>query len=200
MSDYKNIAIMVSGSGTNMTAVIDAVERKELAANVVLVISSNHNAGAVGKARDKGIEAVVASVGDYGSREKRDEAVLDKLTKHRVDLVVLAGYLGIITDCLLDKYNNRIINIHPSLLPKHGGAGMHGLNVHKSVLEAGDSITGATVHYVGHEIDGGDIILQRSIAVSKNDTPQELAKRVLEKVEHGLLIDAIKIVLAKNRV
>jgi len=193
-----NIAILVSGGGTNMMSVIEAIERRELNARIALVVASNHTAGAIAKAKVKKIPTEVCALSDYSSREERDQAILAHLKKHNVQLVVLAGYLGIVTNCLLDTYKGKIINIHPSLLPKHGGAGMHGLTVHESVIRAGDKITGATVHYVSAEIDGGDIILQRSLPVLDSDTPETLAKRVLEKVEHGLLVDAIDKILREE--
>jgi len=186
-----NIAIMISGSGTNMMAVIEAVKQGVLNAKVVLVVASSYRAEGAEKSRMLDIPTVVCPLDDYKSREKRDKAILKQLIENEVELVVLAGYLGILTDCLLDGFKGRIINIHPSLLPKHGGAGMYGLAVHKSVIDAGDKETGATVHYVGKEIDGGEIIMQRSIPVLSGDTPEILANRVLRKVEHGLLVDAI---------
>jgi len=192
-----NIAILVSGGGTNMMSVIEAAKRREIKARVALVISSNYQAGAIAKADSENIPVEVCALSDFQTREQRDMEIIGHLSEYNIDLIVLAGYLGILTDCLLDacKGKIKIINIHPSLLPKHGGAGMHGLAVHKSVLEAGDKETGATVHYVGAEIDGGEIILQRSIPVLPDDTPETMSNRVLEKVEHNLLVDAIKIVL-----
>jgi len=191
-----NIAILVSGSGSNMTAVIEAVGRGEIPARVVLVVSSNKEAGAIEKARARGIPAIVCALADYGSREERDAAIIKALREHNAGLVVLAGYLGILTPQLIKEF--RIINIHPSLLPKHGGAGMYGIKVHESIIAAGDAVAGATVHFVTEEIDGGDIVMQRSCKVLPDDTAESLQKRVLETIEHKLLIDAIKKVIEER--
>jgi len=194
-----NIAILVSGSGTNMTAVIEAAERGEIPARVVLAVSSNKDAGAIDRARARGIPVEVCTLSDYASRDQRDEAIAAALRKYDVQLVVLAGYLGILTPVILKKYEGKIINIHPSLLPSHGGFRMFGLAVHESVIAAGDAVTGATVHYVGEKIDGGDIILQRSCPVVPGDTAESLQKKVLETIEHKLLVDAIKLVISKGQ-
>ena len=202
------IAILVSGSGSNMMAVIEAVEARALDARVVVVISSNSGAGALIKAKAHGIETVVCALEDtppditklHLRREARDGMIVSKLNETGAELVVLAGYLGILTPELINTYEGRIINIHPSLLPKHGGVGMYGINVHKSVIEAGDEVSGATVHYVVDDVDGGEIILQRECEVLPSDTPEILQQRVLNTVEHSLLVDAIRLVLDKKQI
>lgn len=188
----KNLAILVSGSGTNMQAVIDACARGEINGRVRLVISSNEEAYALVRAAACGIPAYVCSVTAFGDRKKRDAEILRLLKEYETDYVILAGYLGIIPGEIIDEYPNRIVNIHPALLPKFGGRDYYGIKVHEAVIAAGETVSGATAHFVAREIDGGPIIRQQSIKVNKGDTPAQLQKRILEQIEHPMLISVVK--------
>lgn len=189
----KRLLILISGSGTNMQAVIDAVAAGELNAEIVGVISSNPDAAGLNKAEKAGIKTYVCRLKDYESREARDAEILRIADSLKTDVIVLAGYLGILTSELIRRYRNRIINIHPALLPKYGGAGFYGLNVHKAVIAAGEKTSGATVHYVDEGTDTGEIILQRATEVLPTDTPETLQKRILDNIEHRLIVDALRI-------
>lgn len=189
----KRLLILISGSGTNMQAVIDAVAAGELNAEIVGVISSNPDAAGLNKAEKAGIKTHVCRLKDYESREARDAEILRIADSLKTDIIVLAGYLGILTSELIRRYRNRIINIHPALLPKYGGAGFYGLNVHKAVIAAGEKTSGATVHYVDEGTDTGEIILQRATEVLPTDTPETLQKRILDNIEHRLIVDALRI-------
>lgn len=189
----KNLAVLVSGSGTNMQAIIDACARGEINGCVKVVISSNDEAYALVRAKTCNIPAYVCSVSDFdGDRDARDWEILRILEEYKTDYVILAGYLGIISGSIIDRYPNRIVNIHPALLPKFGGKDFYGLNVHKAVIAAGEAESGATAHFVAREIDCGPIIRQEKLKVFKGDTPEALQKRVLEKIEHPLLISVVK--------
>jgi len=169
-----------------MQAVIDACEKGDLDAEVAAVVSSNVAAGGIERAAKYSIPTYV-----FANKEDRDEKVLAIAKEKGVDLIVLAGYLGIISQVLINEYKNGIINIHPSLLPHHGGKGMHGIKVHESVIKSGDKASGATVHFVNERIDEGDIILQKEVVVSKDWGAEELQKSVLA-IEHELIVAAIK--------
>ncbi len=185
-----NIGVLVSGSGSNLQAIIDA---DNLESKIVCVISSNPDAYALTRAQTHNIQGyTVSTKGEEGEQE-----IIEHLKYHNVDLVVLAGYLRILGHDLLKQYNGRIINIHPSLLPKFGGKGYYGLNVHKAVIENKEKKSGATVHYVEDGIDTGAIILQRELDVKPDDTPETLAQRILHDIEHPLLVDAIKLLESK---
>ena len=192
----KRIAFLVSGSGSNMQAVLDAIERGVIkGARACFVASSRAGVFALERAARRGIPCGAFEKSAYASFEERDAAITAAIRNSGgADLVVLAGYLGIITPAFVKEYAGRMINIHPSLLPKHGGKGFYGIKVHEAVLAAGDTESGCTVHYVADEIDGGEIILQGRVPVLAGDTPEALQKRVLE-VEHGTLIEAIRICL-----
>jgi len=192
-----NIAVMVSGGGTNLQALIDGARDGRIAgARIALVLSSKDGVFALERARRAGIGTVVISKEEYSGEEERADAILAALKKAGTDLVVMAGYMSIIHKKVCAAYAGRIINIHPALLPKFGGVGYYGLRVHKAVLEAGESETGATVHYVDEEgVDSGEIIMQRSIPVLASDTPETLQKRVLEEVEHSIIVDATDLVV-----
>ena len=190
---------MVSGGGTNLQALIDgAADGRLEGAKLVLVISSKSGAYALERARKAGINTAVIEKSDYPGEPEKTNEILRALKEANTDLVVLAGYMSILDERVCSAYKDRIINIHPALLPRHGGVGYYGLRVHRAVLAAGDKETGATVHYVDEGgVDTGRIILQRSIKVRTDDTPESLQKRVLEEVEHPLIIEAANIVARK---
>ena len=189
----KRLAVLVSGGGTNMQAIVDATERGEISGSVVVVISSNDEAFALKRAENHNIPAFVCSLKGGVSREERDEKILAILAKYRADYVILAGYLGILTDKLLAEYDNRIINIHPALLPDYGGKSFFGIAVHRAVIADKCRKSGATVHFVGRGgIDTGLIIAQESLDVYEDDTPETLQARILDKIEHKLFVRVIK--------
>ncbi len=186
----KNIAVFVSGGGTDMQSVIDAVKSGKINGRVALVVSNKHGVYALERAKNEGIESEVFTVNDYGSIIKRDEAILNKLLDKKIDLVVLAGYLSIVSPVIIDKYRDRIINIHPSLIPKYCGMGFYGLKVHEAVINGKETESGCTVHYVDEGADTGKIIKQVKVPVLEGDTPETLQERVL-KQEHILLPEIV---------
>jgi len=186
------ISVLVSGGGTNLQAIIDGIERGDIEnAEIGLVISSSAKAYALERAAKHGIKTLVVDKTAYPDEKERNKALLESLNRENTDLVVLAGYMSILDGSVVKAYKNRIINIHPSLIPKHCGPGYYGLRVHRSVIEAGDQESGATVHYVDEGVDTGPVILQRKVPVLDSDTPESLASRVLE-TEHAILCEAIK--------
>lgn len=182
----KRLAFLVSGSGSDMQSVLDAIDRGEINGTAELVIASNAEAYALIRAAGRGIPTAVCAKKDFPTGDARDDEILRLLDKHEIDLVILAGYLGILSRTAVKKLKGRAINIHPALLPKFGGKGFYGINVHRAVLAAHETESGATVHYVAHEIDTGAIIAQTRVPVEPGDTPETLAARVLE-AEHKLL-------------
>lgn len=184
----KKLVIFASGSGTNMQAIIDEVEEKRIDAKIAGLIANKPGIKAIERAKKYGIPVSVIMDSDPVSYTAQLEK---KLTEWKPDLIVLAGFLKKIPDSIIKAYKNKIINIHPALLPKFGGKGFYGLNVHKAVIESGDKITGCTVHYVNEEYDKGPVISQKKVEVLPSDTPEILAKRVL-KAEHQLLPLVIK--------
>lgn len=192
----KNIAVFVSGSGSDMQSIIDAVENGKINGKIVAVIANKEGIFALERAEKHNIPSMVFKVKDYGSIEERDKAILNYLKPLNVDLIVLAGYLSIVTPILVDAYNKKIINIHPSLIPLHCGKGMYGLKVHQSVLASKDKVSGATVHYVDYGADTGEIIKNIKVDVLDDDTPESLQKRVLEK-EHILLPEVVAMLCEK---
>lgn len=194
------IGVLVSGGGTNLQAILDAVENHEITnARVELVISNNAGAYALTRAREHGVEAVCVSPKDYDSRGEFHKALLKKLQDSQVDLVVLAGFLVAIPEMIVNAYPNRIINIHPSLIPSFCGVGYYGLRVHEGVLARGVKVTGATVHFVDAGTDTGPILLQKAVEVQPGDTPEILQRRVMEEAEWKLLPRAIDLI-ANNKV
>ena len=190
------LAILASGGGSNLQSIIDAVENGQLKSNIICVISNKEDAYALERAKKHQIQAIFI---DPKSKNKSyDDQLLDLLKEKEIDLVVLAGYLKIIPAEMIDHYPRKIINIHPSLLPKYGGQGYYGMHVHNAVVEAGDKTSGATVHFVDKGIDTGEIILQRSLEV-QGDSPQTLQKRILEEIEHKILVEAISILEEKEQ-
>ncbi len=187
------LAVLVSGGGSNLQALIDAIYvRGEIDGDISVVISSNAGAFALKRAEQFRIPAAVASLKDHGSPESRDAFILKTLREYAADYVILAGYLGILTDGLVKAYENRIVNIHPALLPKFGGKNYHGLNVHRAVIEAGERKSGATVHFVDTGVDTGLAIAQESLKVLPEDTPQSLQARILDEIEHPLLVRVVR--------
>ncbi|HIY97811.1 MAG TPA: phosphoribosylglycinamide formyltransferase [Firmicutes bacterium] len=182
----KNIAVFASGSGSDMQSVIDACESGQINGKVVAVIASRPGIFALERAAKHNIPSKVFSVKEYGSPEAKDGAIVEYLKPMGIDLIVLAGYLSIVSKPLLDMYEGRIINIHPSLIPRHCGKGMYGLHVHESVLASGDKVSGCTVHFVDSGTDTGKIIRQVTVPVEEGDTPETLQARVLVQ-EHKLL-------------
>lgn len=194
------IAVCVSGGGTNLQAILDAVESGRIAdVSVEAVISNRRDAYALERARTHGVPAVCVSPKDYESREAFNEAFLRELDSYAVDLVVLAGFLVVLPEEMIRRYRNRIINIHPSLIPSFCGKGFYGLRVHEAALERGVKVTGATVHFVDKGTDTGPIILQKAVSVLDGDTPETLQRRVMEQAEWELLPRAIDLI-AKGRV
>ena len=189
------IAVCVSGGGTNLQAIIDGIENQTITnTQIKVVISNNKNAYALERAKQHGIEAVCISPKDYESREAFNEDFLAKLDSYNVDLVVLAGFLVVIPPQMIVKYRNRIINIHPSLIPSFCGTGYYGLKVHEGALARGVKVTGATVHVVDEGTDTGPIILQKAVAVEEGDTPETLQRRVMEQAEWIIMPQAINLI------
>ena len=186
---------MVSGGGTNLQALIDAEKRGELkSGKLALVIASKEGAYALERAKKAGIPTAVIPRRAYATQEAFDKAILDAWGKARIDLVVLAGYLSILTANVTGAYEGRIINVHPSLIPSFCGAGFYGLKVHEAALEKGVKVTGATVHIVNEVPDGGRILLQKAVEVREGDTPELLQKRVMEEAEWLLLPQAAELI------
>jgi len=183
--EFKRLAVFVSGSGTNFEAIQKSILKGKINGKIVLVISSNPNAGAIEKSKKFGIDCYVVREKDFTDYTKYVKRLSELLKEYNIDYILLAGYLKKIPSEIVQEYRWRILNIHPALLPKFGGKGMYGLNVHRAVLEAGEKVTGVTIHFVDEEYDHGPIIIQKKVKVKKNDTPESLQKRVL-KIEHKL--------------
>lgn len=194
------VLVMVSGGGTNLQAIIDAVQNGTITnAELAGVISNNKGAYALERAAKAGIPAEVVSPKDYASREAFNDALLACVNKYRPDLIVLAGFLVVIPEKMIDAYENRIINIHPSLIPSFCGTGYYGLKVHEAALARGVKVTGATVHYVDKGTDTGPIIMQKAVYVQEGDTPKILQQRVMEEAEWKLLPAAIQMIANSNQ-
>ena len=189
------IAVLCSGGGTNLQALIDAVERGTIDGKIVLVIANASKAYALERARQHGIPAVFVSKKQAGSDEVFNDAILAKLREAGAQLVVLAGYLPIVGEQIVRAYEHRIINIHPALIPAFCGPGMYGHHVHEAVLRYGAKISGATTHFVDEQVDHGGVIMQRSVPVLEDDTPDTLAARVLT-VEHEILPESVRLFCA----
>ncbi|MBQ2642594.1 MAG: phosphoribosylglycinamide formyltransferase [Eubacterium sp.] len=186
------IGVMVSGGGTNLQAIIDAKNRGEMpGVDIEVVISNKPDAYALERAKENGIEAVCVSPKDYENKEEFGKALEEKLDSYNLDLVVLAGFLVVLPEHLVKKYEKKIINIHPSLIPSFCGDGFYGLKVHEAALKRGVKVTGATVHYVDEGTDTGPIIIQKPVEVRDDDTPETLQRRVMEEAEWKILPEAI---------
>lgn len=189
------VGVLVSGGGTNLQAVLDAMDCGSITnAELKVVISNNRNAYALERARNHGIPAFCISPGDYTGREEFYEELLLKIDEYCLDLIVLAGYLVTVPAAMIQKYKNRIINVHPSLIPSFCGKGYYGLKVHEAALARGVKVTGATVHYVDEGMDTGPILLQKAVEVLKGDTPESLQRRVMEEAEWQILPQAIQLI------
>ena len=192
------IAVLVSGGGTNLQALIDAQGRGEIPhGEIVLVISNKADAYALTRAENAGIPGVVITKKDCGSQEAFEDALLAQLAACEIDLIVLAGFMSILSQRFTDAYEKRILNVHPSLIPSFCGEGFYGLRVHQAALDYGVKVTGATVHYVNEIPDGGEIILQRAVEIQEGDTPEILQRRVMEQAEWQILPQAVEIVSEK---
>lgn len=189
------LAVCVSGGGTNLQAIMDAIDSGTITnASIEVVISNNPNAYALERARNHGIKGVCISPKTYATREEFNEDFLRQLDSYHVDLVVLAGFLVVLPEKMIQAYHNRIINIHPSLIPSFCGKGFYGLKVHEGVLERGVKVTGATCHFVDEGTDTGPIILQKAVEVLADDTPKTLQKRVMEQAEWVIMPQAIDLI------
>lgn len=187
--------MLVSGGGTNLQAILDAIDEGRVTnAQVEVVISNNSGAFALERARRHGIQALCVSPRDYGTREEFNQALLETVDRYELDLIVLAGFLVKVPEIMIEKYRNRIINIHPSLIPSFCGVGYYGLKVHEAALKRGVKLTGATVHFVDEGMDSGPILLQKAVEVLPGDTPESLQKRVMEQAEWQLLPQAIDMI------
>lgn len=190
-----NVVVLVSGGGTNLQAVIDAVASGEITnTKITGVISNNQNAYALERAEKHGIPNICISPKQFDSREEFNEKFLETVDSMHPDLVVLAGFLVVIPPAMIERYRNRMINIHPSLIPSFCGKGFYGLKVHEAALERGVKVVGATVHFVDEGTDTGPIILQKAVEVHRGDTPQVLQKRVMEQAEWKILPRAIDLI------
>lgn len=190
-----DVVVLVSGGGTNLQAIIDAVESESITnTRIVGVISNNKNAYALTRAKQHGIHSECISPKDYASREEFNERFLEKLDEMNPDLVVLAGFLVVIPPQMIERYRNRMINIHPSLIPAFCGKGFYGLKVHEAALERGVKVVGATVHFVDEGTDTGPIILQKAVEVKNGDTPKILQQRVMEEAEWIIMPKAIDLI------
>ncbi len=194
----KNIAVFISGGGTNLQAIINATENKEINAKIKLVFSNKKNAYGIERAKKANIETLYLNRKNFSKSEEYDEEILKVLKEKDIDLIVLAGYLGILTSKIISNYRGRIINIHPSLIPSFCGSGFYGEHVHKAVIKKGVKITGATTHFVDEIIDGGAIIMQDTVPVQINDDYKSIAAKVLE-VEHKILVKTVK-AFCENRI
>lgn len=189
------LAVLVSGGGTNLQAILDAIDAGKITnARVEVVISNNPGAYALERAARCGVEGICISPKEYENRAAFNAAFLDKLNSYGVDLVVMAGFLVVLPPEMIAQYRNRIINIHPSLIPSFCGTGFYGLKVHEGALARGVKVTGATVHFVDEGTDTGPIILQKAVEVCEGDTPEVLQRRVMEQAEWKILPKAIDLI------
>lgn len=191
------VGVCVSGGGTNLQAILDRVQDGTIQnASIEMVLSNNPNAYALERARKSGIPTVALSPKSFATREAFHEAFMETLDSYRLDLIVLAGFLVILPPQMFARYENRVINVHPSLIPSFCGTGFYGLKVHEAALRRGVKLTGATVHFVNEETDGGPILLQKAVEVRDGDTPEILQRRVMEEAEWVLLPQAINLIAA----
>jgi phosphoribosylglycinamide formyltransferase-1 len=188
-------AILVSGGGTNLQAIIDAKKDGKIPhAELALVLSNNPTAYALERAKNADIPTAVVCGKDFSSKAEFEQAIISILDSNGIDFIVLAGFMSILSEDFVRHYERRIINVHPSLIPSFCGKGFYGLRVHEAALEYGVKVTGATVHYVNEIPDGGEIIIQKSVAIKRGDTPEKLQKRVMEQAEWKILPRAVDIV------
>ena len=198
MLNSARVAVLVSGSGTNLQALLDAQQAGQLpSGDICLVVSDRPDACALERARQHGVEALAFDRAKLGTARVEAE-LMNALQAHHIDLIVLAGFLMILSPAFTAMYAGRIVNVHPSLLPAFGGKGFYGLKVHEAALARGVKLTGATVHLVNKEADGGPILLQKAVKVKKSDTPQTLQQRVMEKAEWILLPKAVELLCKRK--
>lgn len=189
------LAVLVSGGGTNLQAIMDSIDCGSITnAEIVTVISNNAGAFALERAKKYGAEALLLSPKDFESREEFNLSLLAALKEREIDLVVLAGYLVVVPPCIIQEFENRIINIHPSLIPSFCGTGCYGLHVHEKALDRGVKVSGATVHFVDEGTDTGPIILQKAVEILQDDTPEVLQRRIMEEAEWIILPKAIDLI------
>ncbi len=195
MSKKARIAVLVSGGGTNLQALIDAVDNGIInSGNIELVVSNNSGAYALTRAHNAGIDTAVVLKKDCSSQADFEDKIVSKLNEYNIDLIVLAGFMSILSESFTSRYDKRIINVHPSLIPAFCGKGFYGLKVHEAALEKGVKVTGATVHFVNEIPDGGEIILQKAVNILDGDTPETLQKRVMQQAEWKILPQAVELV------
>jgi phosphoribosylglycinamide formyltransferase-1 len=193
----KKLAILVSGRGSNMSAIIDACEQGRISASVEIVLSNNADAKALSIAKEKRINTVYISSQTHTNSEQLDAVMRNTLLKHNIDLIILAGFMKKIGPKVLSEFEGKILNIHPSLLPKYGGKGFYGMNIHRAVVDAGDKESGATIHLVCGDYDDGKILAQETVTLNEEDTPESLAKKIL-KIEHGLYVKTIQEIIEER--
>ena len=191
------IAVLISGSGSNLQALMDSIKLGEIDGDIKLVISNKKGVYGLERAETNNIKTYVIDRETYAEQKQRDNLLLDLLESNKIDLVVLAGYLAMVPENVINRYRNKIINIHPSLIPSFSGKGFYGANVHRAAVERGVKITGATVHFVNEETDGGPIILQEIVKVDVKDSVEDVQKKVLE-VEHKILPYAVKLFIERR--
>ena len=193
-----NIAVFVSGGGTNLQALIDAKNSGIISSGEIkVVISSNKNAYALTRAKNNGLNTAVVSRKDSLSQEDFENGIIKVLDEYKIDLIILAGFMSILSADFTSRYENRIINVHPSLIPSFCGKGFYGLKVHEAALNYGVKVSGATVHFVNEIPDGGKIILQKAVEIEENDTPETLQKRIMEQAEWIILPKAAELISKK---
>ncbi|WP_430883851.1 phosphoribosylglycinamide formyltransferase [Fusibacter sp. JL216-2] len=186
-----NFAVFISGGGTNLQALIDAVESGQIDANLTLVISDRQGAYGIERAKKHNIPCMVLNKKDFDGLKNRDERIMEVLENHKIDFIMLAGYLSILTEKLVQKYEKRIINIHPALIPKYSGKGFYGDVIHKAVLDNGDEETGVTLHFVDAGVDSGPVIVQEKVKVAKGESLESL-KAKIHALEHKLIVETAK--------
>ena len=193
------VAVLVSGGGTNLQAIIGAIKAGKITnTSIEVVISNNKNAYALERAADAGIDGVCVSPKDYATRDEFNDALIAKIDEYNVDLIVLAGCLVVLPEKLITKYEGKIINIHPSLIPSFCGTGFYGLKVHEAALERGVKVTGATCHFVDAGTDTGPIIYQKTVEVLPDDTPKVLQQRVMEEAEWQILPESVELICSQD--
>ena len=200
MEKVAKIAVLVSGGGTNLQAIIDAEKAGIItAAKTALVIANQPGAYSLERAKNAGIPSRLITKKSCGSQEAFEDAIVAALEENEIDMIVLAGFMEILTERFTSRYPKRILNIHPSLIPSFCGKGFYGLRVHEAALQYGVKVTGATVHYVNEIPDGGEIILQKAVEIQPGDTPETLQRRVMEQAEWKILPQAVQLVCSKIR-
>ena len=198
MGNKARIAVLVSGGGTNLQALIDAQHSGIInSGEIVLVISSQPSAYALERAKNAGIDSAVAYKKELGSHEAFEAKIRSLLDEYKIDLIVLAGFMSILSESFTSAYPKRILNVHPSLIPSFCGEGFYGLRVHEAALAYGVKVTGATVHFVNEIPDGGEIILQKSVSIKRNETPESLQQKVMRQAEWKILPKATELICAK---